>query len=102
MKAIDGIIISCIVIALLIGAAFIYPGTEEELILMKASGFPGMIKRILAFGIPGLILLFGIRFFVFQLLSYSEERPSAGMIFKSSLAISFLTSIAGTLYFFFS
>ncbi|MBT8271225.1 MAG: hypothetical protein KJO25_04180 [Bacteroidia bacterium] len=102
MKAIDGIIISCVVLALLIGAAFIYPGTEQELTLMKESGFSGMMKRVLAFALPGLIMLFGIRFFIYQLLGDPDERPSTTKLFTSSLVISFISALAGTLYFFFS
>ncbi|MBT8253315.1 MAG: hypothetical protein HKN00_08945 [Flavobacteriaceae bacterium] len=100
MKAIDGIIISCVVIALIIGAGFIYPGQGQELIAYKSSGISGIFKRVLVFAIPGAFILFGIRFFIFQLLVREEDIPSTWRLLFGSCIFALIPSILGSLYFF--
>ncbi|MBT8259643.1 MAG: hypothetical protein KJO49_14280 [Bacteroidia bacterium] len=102
MKILDGIVISCVGLALIIGAAFIFPGTEEELVMFKNHGTLSMFKRLLAFLLPGWFMLFGIRFFIFQLLISKEFVPSTRKLAISSLIYSLIPCILGSLYFYLS
>ena len=100
MKILDGIIIFCVGLAIIIGAAFIYPGTEVELIEFKSQGITAKFKRLLAFLLPGWFMLFGIRFFMFQLIVKQEFIPRTRRLIFSSFIYILIASLLGSLYFY--
>ncbi len=101
MKILDGIVIACVGIALFIGAAFVYPGSPEQLIVFREQGADSMFKRLLAFLLPGWFILFGIRFFIFQLLVKSDSQPKLLILVLSSLIYSLLPCLIGSYIFYY-
>ena len=101
MKALDYIIIFCVSLAVLLGSAFIFMGTAEDIADLRENLFNSVFIRTLSFGLPAGLILFGIRYMMFQLLLVKEDQPGRKTLLYGSLIIGVIAALAGTLIFFY-
>ena len=99
MKTLDGILILIWIVAILIGAGFIFTGAESDVIQIMEQPLDSLWKRTLGYGLIGGLMLYAARFFMYALFGVKAENPSSKNLLISSLIICLICALAGAAYF---